>query len=29
MVLSDSIYLGPSNDLAVEKIAKALHPDAL
>ncbi|KQZ16492.1 iron ABC transporter substrate-binding protein [Streptomyces sp. Root55] len=29
VVLSDSIYLGPSNDVAVEKIAKALHPDAL
>ncbi|MFG2215128.1 ABC transporter substrate-binding protein [Streptomyces sp. NPDC048685] len=29
MVLSDSIYLGPSNDVAVEKIAKTLHPDAL
>ncbi|MFF8732444.1 ABC transporter substrate-binding protein [Streptomyces sp. NPDC015171] len=28
VVLSDSMYLGPSNDLAVEKIAKALHPDA-
>ena len=27
-VLSDSIYLGPSNDLAVEKIARMLHPDA-
>ncbi|MFJ3633391.1 ABC transporter substrate-binding protein [Streptomyces sp. NPDC090112] len=27
-VLSDSMYLGPSNDLAVEKLAKALHPDA-
>ncbi|WP_405818640.1 ABC transporter substrate-binding protein [Streptomyces sp. NBC_01390] len=29
VTLSDSMYLGPSNDLAVEKIAKALHPDAL
>jgi iron complex transport system substrate-binding protein len=28
LVLSDSIYLGPSNDLAVEKIAKMLHPGA-
>ncbi|MCM2424642.1 ABC transporter substrate-binding protein [Streptomyces sp. RKAG337] len=28
-VLSDSIYLGPSNDLAVERIARMLHPDAL
>jgi iron complex transport system substrate-binding protein len=28
LVLSDSIYLGPSNDLAVEKIARMLHPDA-
>ncbi|MFH8800910.1 ABC transporter substrate-binding protein [Streptomyces sp. NPDC017936] len=27
LVLSDSIYLGPSNDLAVEKIAELLHPD--
>ncbi|WP_327693504.1 ABC transporter substrate-binding protein [Streptomyces sp. NBC_00459] len=27
VALSDSMYLGPSNDLAVEKIAKALHPD--
>ncbi|MCX5384662.1 ABC transporter substrate-binding protein [Streptomyces sp. NBC_00083] len=27
LVLSDSVYLGPSNDLAVEKIAKMLHPD--
>ncbi|MFF7159725.1 ABC transporter substrate-binding protein [Streptomyces sp. NPDC008139] len=26
-VLSDSLYLGPSNDLAVAKIAKVLHPD--
>ncbi|MFJ4966506.1 ABC transporter substrate-binding protein [Streptomyces sp. NPDC088729] len=29
VVLSDSIYLGPSNDVAVEKIARTLHPDAL
>jgi iron complex transport system substrate-binding protein len=28
VVLSDSIYLGPSNHLAVEKIAKLVHPDA-
>ncbi|RPK38231.1 ABC transporter substrate-binding protein [Streptomyces sp. ADI93-02] len=28
VVLSDSMYLGPSNDLAVEKIARMLHPDA-
>jgi iron complex transport system substrate-binding protein len=28
VVLSDSMYLGPSNDLAVEKIAKTLHPEA-
>ncbi|MEV1012042.1 ABC transporter substrate-binding protein [Streptomyces sp. NPDC049881] len=27
-ILSDSIYLGPSNDLAVERIARMLHPDA-
>ncbi|MEU5104385.1 MULTISPECIES: ABC transporter substrate-binding protein [unclassified Streptomyces] len=27
VVLSDSMYLGPSNDLAVEKIARMLHPD--
>ncbi|ELP68505.1 ABC transporter substrate-binding protein [Streptomyces turgidiscabies] len=27
MALSDSMYLGPSNDLAVEKIAAMLHPD--
>ncbi|MGW0708306.1 ABC transporter substrate-binding protein [Streptomyces sp. NPDC002643] len=26
VALSDSMYLGPSNDLAVEKIAKMLHP---
>ncbi|MEU0069846.1 ABC transporter substrate-binding protein [Streptomyces sp. NPDC006332] len=28
VTLSDSMYLGPSNDLAVEKIARLLHPDA-
>ncbi|MET8556541.1 ABC transporter substrate-binding protein [Streptomyces sp. NPDC004959] len=28
VVLSDSMYLGPSNDVAVQKIAKMLHPDA-
>ncbi|MBB4909486.1 ABC transporter substrate-binding protein [Actinophytocola algeriensis] len=28
VVLSDSIYLGPSNAVAVEEIAKAFHPDA-
>jgi iron complex transport system substrate-binding protein len=28
VTLSDSMYLGPSNDLAVEKVAKLLHPDA-
>ncbi|MFF2007522.1 ABC transporter substrate-binding protein [Streptomyces sp. NPDC058195] len=28
VVLSDSMYLGPSNDLAVEKIARMLHPEA-
>ncbi|GAA3100773.1 ABC transporter substrate-binding protein [Streptomyces echinatus] len=27
VTLSDSMYLGPSNDLAVEKIARILHPD--
>ena len=27
VVLSDSIYLGPSNAVAVEEIAKAFHPD--
>lgn len=27
VVLSDSMYLGPSNDMAVEKIARMLHPD--
>ena len=26
VAVSDSMYLGPSNDLAVEKIAKMLHP---
>ncbi len=26
-VLSDSIYLGPSNDIAVAKIAKLVHPE--
>ncbi|MFD3588256.1 ABC transporter substrate-binding protein [Streptomyces sp. NPDC058683] len=28
VTLSDSMYLGPSNDLAVQQIAKVLHPDA-
>ncbi|MEU2736127.1 ABC transporter substrate-binding protein [Streptomyces sp. NPDC007095] len=28
VALSDSMYLGPSNDLAVEKVAKMLHPAA-
>lgn len=28
VVLSDSIYLGPSNDLAVEAVARAVHPEA-
>ncbi|MFG1780553.1 ABC transporter substrate-binding protein [Micromonospora sp. NPDC049051] len=28
VVLSDSIYLGPSNHLAVAKIAQAAHPEA-
>lgn len=28
LVLSDSIYLGPSNHLAVERIARMLHPEA-
>ncbi|MDQ0785021.1 ABC transporter substrate-binding protein [Streptomyces sp. B3I8] len=28
VTLSDSMYLGPSNDLAVERVAKLLHPDA-
>ncbi|MFJ9963514.1 ABC transporter substrate-binding protein [Streptomyces avermitilis] len=27
VALSDSMYLGPSNDVAVEKIAEMLHPD--
>ncbi|WP_329071450.1 ABC transporter substrate-binding protein [Streptomyces sp. NBC_01429] len=27
-VLSDSMYLGPSNDLAVDRTARMLHPDA-
>ena len=27
VTLSDSMYLGPSNDVAVEKIAKMLHPE--
>ncbi|AXG80413.1 ABC transporter substrate-binding protein [Streptomyces paludis] len=27
-VLSDSMYLGPSNDLAVDRVARMLHPDA-
>lgn len=27
-ILSDSMYLGPSNDLAVDRIARMLHPDA-
>ncbi|WP_405161328.1 ABC transporter substrate-binding protein [Nocardia sp. NBC_01499] len=26
-VLSDSIYLGPSNDVAVQRIAKLVHPE--
>ncbi|MEV2224228.1 ABC transporter substrate-binding protein [Nocardia vinacea] len=26
-VLSDSIYLGPSNDIAVDKIARLVHPE--
>ncbi|WP_406154742.1 ABC transporter substrate-binding protein [Streptomyces sp. NBC_01023] len=29
VTLSDSMYLGPSNDLAVQKVAKMLHPDAV
>ncbi|MET9130982.1 ABC transporter substrate-binding protein [Streptomyces antibioticus] len=29
VTLSDSMYLGPSNDLAVRKIAEMLHPDAV
>lgn len=28
VTLSDSMYLGPSNDLAVRKVAGMLHPDA-
>ncbi|MBV2356716.1 ABC transporter substrate-binding protein [Streptomyces sp. J2-1] len=28
VTLSDSMYLGPSNDVAVSKVAKMLHPDA-
>ncbi|MBH1937501.1 ABC transporter substrate-binding protein [Streptomyces sp. AV19] len=28
VVLSDSIYQGPSNDVAVDRIARMLHPDA-
>ncbi|MEU6355230.1 ABC transporter substrate-binding protein [Streptomyces sp. NPDC047072] len=28
VTLSDSMYLGPSNDLAVAKVARMLHPDA-
>lgn len=28
LALSDSIYLGPSNHIAVERIAKLLHPEA-
>ncbi|MEV4126236.1 ABC transporter substrate-binding protein [Nocardia sp. NPDC049707] len=28
-VLSDSIYLGPSNDIAVDKIARLVHPEQL
>ena len=28
VTLSDSMYIGPSNGLAVQKIAKMLHPDA-
>lgn len=27
VALSDSMYLGPSNDVAVAKIAEMLHPD--
>ncbi|WP_340380284.1 ABC transporter substrate-binding protein [Streptomyces sp. SS7] len=29
VTLSDSMYLGPSNDLAVRKVAEMLHPDAV
>ncbi|MFI9386752.1 ABC transporter substrate-binding protein [Kutzneria sp. NPDC052558] len=28
LALSDSIYLGPSNDVAVDRIARLVHPDA-
>ncbi|MFF0223367.1 ABC transporter substrate-binding protein [Streptomyces sp. NPDC004629] len=28
VTLSDSMYLGPSNDVAVDRVAKLLHPDA-
>ncbi|HEV2780401.1 MAG TPA: ABC transporter substrate-binding protein [Actinophytocola sp.] len=28
VVLSDSIYFGPSNDVAVERLARAVHPEA-
>lgn len=28
LVLSDSIYFGPSNDIAVDKVARLVHPDA-
>ncbi|MFJ8349028.1 ABC transporter substrate-binding protein [Streptomyces sp. NPDC094153] len=28
VTVSDSMYLGPSNDLAVQKVARMLHPDA-
>ncbi|MFI6350393.1 ABC transporter substrate-binding protein [Streptomyces sp. NPDC050560] len=28
VVLSDSAYLGPSNDIAVDRIGRMLHPDA-
>ncbi|HEY0636680.1 MAG TPA: ABC transporter substrate-binding protein [Pseudonocardiaceae bacterium] len=28
LVLSDSIYFGPSNDVAVDRIARLVHPDA-
>lgn len=29
LIVTDSIYLGPNNAVAVNKIAKLLHPDAL
>ncbi|MGH8934402.1 MAG: ABC transporter substrate-binding protein [Egibacteraceae bacterium] len=29
VVLSDSIYLGPSNAIAVDRIARMIHPDAV